>query len=424
MKSPKKWGIPLALTIAAAMVIVLGTSFQAVADYKIGMQHYKAGKYEAALAEFQKQIDMSPTWHFSKYMAGICLLKLKKLDQASAMLEQAMVDAENDKDRFKTLDVLGKVYKAKRNYDKAVEKFETAAGLQVPAKMKGKAHEQAGDVHLKTKKFKEAEKSFGQAATLNSDDKDLQYKLGIVRMRTGNYDGAVAALEKAHMLNSKDLKWMERLGDAYLARALRTKDANKKREYYGKGLSLAKKGLSINPGSFTMNELLGNSYLGLQDYEQAIQVLTKAVSMKPDYGHAYYNLAQACAAKKDYSEAERCLMKARDLMPKDAAVFTSLGFVYEKQKRLDESKQAYNTAYNLKPSNFNKKNLARVQKNIDIRDQNLAIEQDNVKIEKLNELISLENQRIEMENVEAERINEIIEQEFGDEEKENKDKDK
>lgn len=418
MKSVKAKGAACCLVFAVSSLLILGTALEVKADYHAGLSYFKAKKYNEALTEFRKQIDITPTWHYSRYMAGICLLKLKKLDEAAATLEEAMVYAESDKDRFKNLDGLGKLYAAKKQYDKALAKFNETQAFAVPDRMKFAVHEQCGDIYLKKKAHKEAETAFAKAASLEPTDKDIQYKLGLVRLRLQNFDGAIAALEKAHSGNPKKVRWMERLGNAYLARAIRTQDTNKKREYYSKAAALSKKGLAVQPSSFEMNELLGNAELGLQRYDSAIGVLSRAVSMKPDYGHAYYNLAQAYAAKKDYPSAESNLKKARNLMPKDAAVFSSLGYVYEKQKRLEESKSAYEVAYKLHSSSFNKRNLERVVRNIAVRDENQSIDQDNQKIELLNTVIELENQRIEMENVEAQRINAIIEQEFGEDEKE------
>ncbi len=64
---------------------------------------------------------------------------------------------------------------------------------------------------------------------------------------------------------------------------------------------------------------LGGLYYSLEDYEKATRQFENAVSLKPDYANAYYNLSAAYREKEMYQEAYNAMEKVVNLVKSDSA---------------------------------------------------------------------------------------------------------
>jgi anaphase-promoting complex subunit 3 len=113
--------------------------------------------------------------------------------------------------------------------------------------------------------------------------------------------------------------------------------------------------------------VLGKAYFkkGIQalsdsQYIFAAQVFQKAKSYDPQNGYIDYNIAESYLFQKKYPEAEKALTAAAVQLPKNAGVFTRMGLVYEKQKKMDPALKAYKKAYELNPSKELKEAVDRV----------------------------------------------------------------
>jgi len=73
---------------------------------------------------------------------------------------------------------------------------------------------------------------------------------------------------------------------------------------------------------------LGKTCYELGRYEEAIEALTQAVRIKPDFAEAQYGLGVSYANMHLYEAAEKALMQAVQLSPRYAEAHHILGFVY------------------------------------------------------------------------------------------------
>ena len=136
---------------------------------------------------------------------------------------------------------------------------------------------------------------------------------------------------------------------------------------YDEAIQALQKALTLKPGHNVTAEFLGKSYfrkgvaaLQAKQYDAAIEQLRKARESAPKDGFISYNLGEAHLFLKNYSEAERAYNQALEQMPRSAEVFQRLGLVYEKQKKWELSLNAYNKANELNPTPGLKEAIDRV----------------------------------------------------------------
>jgi tetratricopeptide (TPR) repeat protein len=114
---------------------------------------------------------------------------------------------------------------------------------------------------------------------------------------------------------------------------------------------------------------LGLVYTDLKKYDDALQMFTYATAFVPNYREVYegmakvftlthepdyLNYAQGMVAysKKDYQTATSLLLKSAQAKPDFAPVFAGLGMAYEAQTDYLKSRDAFDTALKLDPTNL------------------------------------------------------------------------
>ena len=136
---------------------------------------------------------------------------------------------------------------------------------------------------------------------------------------------------------------------------------------YDEAIQALQKALTLKPGDAGTSDILGRIYfkqgiaaLSAKQYNAAIDLLRKAGTHAPNNGYVFYNTGEACLFLNNMPEAEKAYTQARALLPGNADVLVRLGLVYERQKKWDLSLEAYRKANELSPSAALKEAIARV----------------------------------------------------------------
>ncbi len=90
--------------------------------------------------------------------------------------------------------------------------------------------------------------------------------------------------------------------------------------------------------------LLGNSYFGQQDYQQAIAAFRRAAELAPDFSQPYNQLGYAYRYLDDYPAAEAAFTRYIELIPDDPNPYDSYAELLLKMGRFDESIAQYRMA--------------------------------------------------------------------------------
>ena len=134
---------------------------KAVDHYESGTNLFAAGKFDEAVLEFRKAIEVFPNFY------------------------QAYIE-------------LGKTYLKLANFDDAITALQAALKLE-PNNFAARLH--LGMAYLNQKKFPLAEEQLTAAAKIDTYAVTPQYYLGVIKYELNDIDGALAAFEKANELN-------------------------------------------------------------------------------------------------------------------------------------------------------------------------------------------------------------------------------
>lgn len=94
---------------------------------------------------------------------------------------------------------------------------------------------------------------------------------------------------------------------------------------------------------------LGNAYVAVQRFDDAVDELKKATEIAPDYSPAYNSLGYAYRPLEKYPEAEAAFKKYIELVPNDPNPYDSYAELLMKTGRFDESIAQYKKALSKDP---------------------------------------------------------------------------
>ena len=103
---------------------------------------------------------------------------------------------------------------------------------------------------------------------------------------------------------------------------------------------------------------MGIALISQGKLEEAIEALNKALSIKPDYTDAHYNMGIALQAAGKLEEAVETYNKALTLKPDYAEVYCNMGVVLQANGKMEEATEAFNKALIFNP------NLHEAKRNI------------------------------------------------------------
>lgn len=102
-------------------------------------------------------------------------------------------------------------------------------------------------------------------------------------------------------------------------------------EDYKNAIVELKKAADSDLSTYTKEDvfmMIGNSYSGLEDFDNAILYQKKALEINPNYEDALVNLGVIAKSAKQYDLAEKSFLKAKKVNPNNPEVYENLGEVY------------------------------------------------------------------------------------------------
>jgi len=107
--------------------------------------------------------------------------------------------------------------------------------------------------------------------------------------------------------------------------------------------------LSKDPNNFDALHLLGLICGQRGDTEQSIDLISRAIRLKPDYPVSYYNLGNIFSNKGSLDEAVAAYRQAIQLDPNFSEAYSRLGNVLQEQGRQEEAVKSHRQAAQLRP---------------------------------------------------------------------------
>jgi tetratricopeptide (TPR) repeat protein len=125
--------------------------------------------------------------------------------------------------------------------------------------------------------------------------------------------------------------------------------AHRQVSYWNNSITLFSHALAVTQNNFIANTNLGNAYIILGRYQEAIKSYKQAIEIKPDSAMAHYNLGIACANLGLGTEAIEAIKQAIKIKPNDAEVYNNIGVAYDNLGRYSDAIEAFEQAVKIKP---------------------------------------------------------------------------
>jgi tetratricopeptide (TPR) repeat protein len=200
----------------------------------------------------------------------------------------------------------------RKEYEGAIAFFQEAAAA---APLNAEAHYYLGICYRETRNTSAVE-TFKAAIDIDPDYSQAYCQLGITYNQLNMQTEAIAVLREALRINPNYDEALLNLGIAY--------HLNKK---YRLAIKALEQSLEIYP-SAKAYYFLGLSCVKITRYGKAIQALKQCIDIDPDFIEAYLALATAYGTEEDWTRGIEVLNKAVVIKPDDPEVHFLLGFLH------------------------------------------------------------------------------------------------
>jgi tetratricopeptide (TPR) repeat protein len=302
-------------------------------EFKIAVAQYEAGKYPEAAAQLEKLVREIP-------------------------------------ENFEVHELLGLVYAAESENDRANEHLEKAVRLKPDSTT---AHTNLGNNLFRLGKLDLAEQQFKKAAALEPQDYEANYNLGEFYARSNKIAEAIPFLERAERINPSAYDNGYDLALAYLlagrlsdARQL-IQDLLKRRdtaelhnllgrveEKDGNFVAAANEFQAAGHMEPSENNIFdwGSELLLHRTLEPAIQVFRLGADRYPDSPRMAIGLGMALYSLGKYDEAVKSLLRAADLNPSDPRGYPFLSGAFDSSpSQAEEVIERFRRFAELQPEN-------------------------------------------------------------------------
>ncbi|TFI52074.1 tetratricopeptide repeat protein [Mastigocladus laminosus UU774] len=266
--------------------------------FELGNLLYTAKEYEAAVASYDKALEIKPDYHQAWYIRGIALDELGRNEEAIASYDKALeIKPELHQTwyiRGITLDDLGRYEEAIASYDKALE---IKPELHQIWYIRGIALDELG-------RNEEAIASYDKALEIKPDGHQAWNNRGFVLAQLGRYQEAIASFDKAVEIKPDD-------HEAWYIRGIALAQLGR----YKEAIASFDKAVEIKPDKHEAWYIRGFALAQLERHSEAVASYDKAVEIKPDLHQAWYNKACCYALQGNIEQAIANLQRAISLNP-------------------------------------------------------------------------------------------------------------
>ncbi len=283
---------------------------------------FDAQKYDEAAKSFTALLEKQPTLVNARYNLGVIAERQGDLGRAEAAYQAAH---KLDAGHVPTLLNLGKVYRLRDSFDKAIALYEEA--LKIP----GKEYDVALLNNLTVayrlaKQFGKAEATVRKVLSRTKDNPDAYKNLALIYYDQGNFRLAEFISANAKKLDDKDPGVYNNLGMVYI-----------KMEERRLALGQFQKAVSLNDKFAPGHMNIGAMALSYRDYETAEKACAKVVGLDPTSyeGHLAYALAldgQKGRDPKKGLSAGAAFEKVLAIIPAHADATCGAGWAYAAEK--------------------------------------------------------------------------------------------
>jgi len=248
---------------ACAKAIDLGNS-GAAGHVCLGVIESGTGKYEEAVDQFQRAVQLEPSNEDALIGLGGAYERQGKTQDAENTYKKIVALRPN---YWRGYNLLGAFYLRQAQYDDAAKMFQKVIE-RTPESFRGYAN--MGAAYLYEAKYTEAIKPLEQSLSIHPTA-DTYSNIGTAYYYLHRFGEAAQTYEKAVQLNDKDYTNWGNLGEAYYLDGERPKA----RAAFERGIAIALTELAVNGRDPTLLKNLANYYAMVDDRDHALTYLAR-----------------------------------------------------------------------------------------------------------------------------------------------------
>jgi tetratricopeptide (TPR) repeat protein len=290
----------IAQALSDLQAVVTRAPDNAVARFNLGRAHAARGEWEQARQAFQKAIELRPDYLMAR-------LALAQLQVARGEFDAALKTAEQ---------VL------------AIDHGNVNARLIESAALMGQ------------KKFSESRAMLDSMAKAYPNASEVYFQLGVVSLAENKFKDAREAFQKSYQLNPANSRGLMGVVETDMAEnkpdaALAALQAEADRSPTRVELRMALGSTAVRTGRYD---------IAVEQYQKALNSVEKGTKQR---GEVLVRLAEVYRRKGDDANAVLCAQQAREIMPDNLAVLSTLGLTLDHANRWNEARQVYEAALKL-----------------------------------------------------------------------------
>jgi tetratricopeptide (TPR) repeat protein len=299
--------------------------FYRLADSAFGMA--KEGRYEAAIAEWQKALELSPDDDKAHSNVGLLLASLGRFSEAVPHFEEVLRVNPAYPDAHSNLGValagVGRLNEATAEFEKALEVNPASA----------EAHNNLGRALAREGKLDEAIAHYQRAAEITPESASIQNNFGVALARQGRLDEAITHFEKALSLGPESAEAHNGLAFALVQQGR-----------VDEGITHFERALAIQPQYAEAHFNLGDALYYLKGRaEEALDQWRMVLRIDPSHVAALNEMAWVLATSpeamvRDGAQAVQLAEQAARLSGgRDPAILDTLAAAYAEAGRFQEA---------------------------------------------------------------------------------------
>src|SRR5664280_489354 len=285
----------IAKALTELQAVVTSKPDNAIARYNLGRAHFARGEWEQARQQFQKAIELQPNYIQPR-------IDLARLQVTRGEFDAALKTAE---------EILVR------------DKGSVNARLIQSAALMG------------LKKFGDSHALLDAMLKTNPGSPDVVFQLGVVNLAENKFKEAEDSFRRAYQLNPANPRGLLGLVETDMAQG-KTDEA----------LKILQTESDKAPNRLDLLLALGSTAASVGKYDLGIQVFSRMLG-QVDKGRAqgdiYLRLGETYRRKGDFNSAVQALQKAREIMPENIVVLSTLALVLDVAQRKPEAKKDYDS---------------------------------------------------------------------------------
>ncbi len=301
----------------------------------LGTVYQKAANYPKAIEMFTKALQLDPQNVKALSSLASCQAKAGNLKEATITYEQVVAMNPSDINEYRTL---ADLYMKQNKNDQAMSMYKKCLEKN-PADYKTAIS--VGDYEVKTKDYDNAVKYYAMVQGAEAKTASFLLSYGQACLKSKSCSKAVDIYKELLTLTPNNAEVVKTLYD------LAVKDNNTADE----ALYL-KKYVALKPGDASSQKSLGDLLYDKKDNPGALSAYRAALKADPSLKGFYKRYVELVTAHGAQEEISKALAGAAASGEADAAMYATLGSIYQKQGAYEKAVAVYQKALALDPRNI------------------------------------------------------------------------